>query len=398
MTDTPLGLGVVGAGRFARFVLSAAAGVAAVRVVAVTDAVPGRAAELATIHGADAVAGLPALLADDRVEAVVVATPPDSHAPLALEALAAGRHVFCEKPVALTEPDADDVRAAVLAGGRAFVVDHVLRYNPLLAALCRLREAGLLGAVRRLAVENDAADEDLPPRHWFWDEAVSGGILLEHGVHFFDAAAMLIGAPALRVQALGGARDDGRTDTVVCSVTHAGGAVASYAHGFSHPHRAERQLVRVDFGLAEARLYGWIPVRADLDMWAGDVATEALERLPPRTAELLAVSGVRPSGHERIDVTVERDAAAPVTRSRDVAHRAPHHVHARLDLGGPEAKQRVYTEGVRGALTDLAASARTGSTPRASIEAGCAAVRIASAGTRALRDGCTHPVPPEEAA
>lgn len=393
----PLGLGVVGTGGFARFVLSAATSLADVRVVAVTDVVAGRAAQVAATCRAEAVAGLPDLLSDDRVGAVVIATPPSTHAPLALEALAAGRHVFCEKPVALTGPDADRVRAAAAVSGRTFVVDHVLRYNPLLAALRRLREAGLLGAVQRLAVENDAGDEDLPADHWFWDEAVSGGILLEHGVHFFDAAAMLIGAPAQRVQAIGSTRADGRTDTVVCSVAHAGGAVASYAHGFSHPGRAERQLVRVDFGLAEARLHGWIPVRAELDGWADEDDADAFERLPARAAEVLAVPGVRPSGQERIDVTVRRDAAPAATRTRDVEHRAPHHVGARLDLGGADAKQHVYRESVRGALFDLATCARTGSTPRADIGAGCSAVRIAAAGTRALSDGRTHRLPAEEA-
>jgi predicted dehydrogenase len=74
--------------------------------------------------------------------------------------------VFYEKPVAPPTPTPTG-RAAVLRSGRTFVVDHVLRYNPVLAALRRLHDDRLLQAVQRLAFENDAADEDLPAGHWF---------------------------------------------------------------------------------------------------------------------------------------------------------------------------------------------------------------------------------------
>ena len=375
----PFGVGVVGAGGFARFVLAAAATLPEMAVIAVADTDPARARQAAADHRIDVAADEAALLADDRVEAVILATPPNTHAPLALQALAAGRHVFCEKPVALTLDDADAVRDAVASSGRTFVVDHVLRYNPLLAALCRLGAEGLLPRVRRFAFENDAADEDLPAGHWFWDHSVSGGILLEHGVHFFDAAAMLIGTPAEHVQAIGGTRPDGRVDTVVCTVAHTGGALATHAHGFSHAHRAERQLMRLDYGLAEARVHGWIPLRCDLDVWTDQV--DAFEQLPERAAELLEVPGVRPSVDERIAVTVEPDAAPGFD--------APHHVTAHIDLGGPTAKQRVYRESVRAALLDLATCARTGAAPRAGIAVGHAAVQVAAAGTRAMQQGHT---------
>ena len=291
-----LGVGVLGAGRFAEFVLAAAATVPELQIVAVADPDAARARLLADRYDARAVVDTAALLADEAVQAVLVAAPPSTHAAAVRQALAADRHVFCEKPVALTEADAEAVRDAVAAGDRTFVIDHVLRYNPVLAALRRLQADGLLGPVQRFAFENDAADEDLPPAHWFWDDAVSGGILLEHGVHFFDAAAMLIATGARRVQAIASARPDGRTDRVVCTVAHDGGALATHAHAFTHAHRAERQLMRLDFGLAEARVHGWIPVRADIDAWVDDRGAAGFAALPGRLAELLEVPGVRPSG------------------------------------------------------------------------------------------------------
>lgn len=330
-----------------------------------------------------------ALLNESRVQAVIIAAPPDRHANLTRQALQAGRHVFCEKPLALSDSDADAIGAAVKATRLTLVIDHVLRYNPILVALCRLREEGLLDAVRRFAFENDAADEDLPAGHWFWDEAISGGILLEHGVHFFDAAAMLIQAPAHQVQAIGARRPDGRTDTVVCTVVHTSGAMASHAHAFTHPHRAERQLMRLDYGAAEARVHGWIPLHADLDAWTDEPAADAFEQLPDRIAQLLDVPGVRPTGQEQITVTIDRDAA-PGT-----AH--PHHVIVHIRLDGPDGKERVYRECVRAALLDLAICARTGATPRADFNAARAAVHVAAAGSRALHDGHTHVLPSDEA-
>jgi predicted dehydrogenase len=388
---TALGVGVVGAGRFGQFVASVAAMLPETSVVGVTDTDLVRARRLAQCHGVDVAADPAGLLRDDKVDAVVIATPPNTHAPLSLEALAAGRHVFCEKPLALTVAEAETVRGAAVASGRTFVVDHVLRYNPVLAALRRLHDAGVLGAVQRFAFENDAADEDLPCGHWFWDDAISGGILLEHGVHFFDAAATLIGAPAQRVQAIGTVRADGRTDTVVCTVAHAGGALATHAHGFSHAHRAERQLMRLDYGLAEARVYGWIPLRAELDIWTDRV--DVFERLADDGGDLLAVPGILPSGHESIDVAVERDVAPADFNARGQPCRAPHHVTVRVDLGGPGRKQAVYRDSVAAALLDLVSCARTGSTPQADVNAGHTAVQVAVAGAAALRDGHIHHLP-----
>jgi len=389
----PLGLGVVGAGSFAEFVCAAAGQLPGeVLIAAVADLDPARARRLAERHRASVAADVRELLDDDRVDAIIIATPPSSHAPLTLAALAAGRHVFCEKPAALDPADAAQVRAAVQQSGRTYLVDHLLRYNPILAALGRLRERGLLGPVQRLAFENDAADEDLPPGHWFWDEAVSGGILLEHGVHFFDAASLLLSAPARSVQAIGRTRPDGPTDTVACTVAHADGALARYAHGFSHAHRAERQLLRLDCGLAEVRVHGWIPLRADLDLWTD--RPDEVEQLD--AAELFEMPGFRLSGTEELAVRVTRDAAAASARARGVEHRAPHHVTVRLDLGWPERKQQVYAECARAALHDFARSARTGATPRAGIDAGLRAVELAAAATRALHDGRTHHLTPVE--
>ncbi len=390
-----LGVGLLGCGAFGGYVLDAVADLPGVRIAACGDPGPGRAAALAGAHGAVAVTGgLPDLLAAGGVDVVVIATPPATHERLALAALAAGRHVFCEKPLATTAAGAARVRDAAAAHGRVLVVDHVLRYNPLLRALLRLRAEGLLDDVRRFAFENDAADEALEPGHWFWDPARSGGIHIEHGVHFFDAARELTGGVPLTVTGTEVRRGpDGPVDIVVATAVHPGGAVATHTHSFTHAHRAERQLMRLDYGFAEARLTGWIPAHAVLDVWTDDAGARRWAELPSRSAELLHVPGHRPNARAAVTVEVARDAGpvAPA-RGRGVSRSVPHRVTAVLTLGGEEAKPQVYAGSVRAAFADLTGCVATGRRPVADAQSGVTAVAVAEAATRSAALGAVVPV------
>ncbi|MGZ2356946.1 Gfo/Idh/MocA family oxidoreductase [Streptomyces sp. 372A] len=388
MTDGALGIGLAGCGGFAEFVLDAIAGLPGLRLAAVADPSPERAGLLGERHGVPALGSLDQLLERDDVTAVLIATPPATHAAMATAALRAGRHVFCEKPLATTTEDASAVVHEARRAGRALVVDHVLRYNPLLRAVERLTGRGLLAPPRRFLFENDASDEDLDPGHWFWDPAHSGGIFIEHGVHFFDAARALLGTDPLSVRATAVGRPGGPVDMVGADVVHPGGALASHLHSFTHAHRAERQLMRLDHGFAESRISGWIPVHAEITAWVDEDGARAWEELPGLRDDLLAVEGFRPGGGERITVRVERDAgsAAPA-RGRGEERTVPHRVTAVLDLGGEPRKPYVYAQSVRAAMADLVRSARTGRPPVAGPVSGFAAVAVAEAATVAAATG-----------
>ncbi|MER7943837.1 MULTISPECIES: Gfo/Idh/MocA family protein [unclassified Streptomyces] len=390
----PLGLGLVGCGGFGAYVLDAVAGLPGLRPTAVADPDPVRAKALGERHGVPALGSLEELLEREDVEAVAIAVPPAAHAAMATAALRAGRHVFCEKPLATTARDARAVAREAERAGRALVVDHVLRYNPLLRAVERLVAQGLLAAPRRFLFENDASDQDLGPGHWFWDPAHSGGIFVEHGVHFFDAARALLGSDPVSVRATAVRRPGGPVDMVSADVLHPGGVLASHLHSFTHAHRCERQLMRLDHGFAETRIEGWIPVRAEISAWTDEQGAEAWERLPARAEALLHVDGFRPHGGERVSVTVERDAgSSDPARGRGETRVVPHHVHAVLDLGGETRKPHVYSESVRAAVADLVRVARDGSTPVADAVAGLTAVAVAEAATLAADTGTEQPVP-----
>ena len=380
---SPLGLGVVGAGRFATFLTEAVADLPDVVVRAVSDRDREAAAVLAKTYDARVHDTADDLVADPVVDVVVVATPPASHAQIATAALRSGRHVFCEKPLATNQDDLDGLVAAAAAGPGVLVVDHVLRFNPLLAAVGRLQDE-ILGPPQRFLFENDASDEDLDDAHWFWDARHSGGILVEHGVHFFDAAAMLLAGPATSVQASTATRSGtGLTDMVSATFRHGDDVLATHTHSFTHAHRCERQLMRLDHGAAETRVEGWIPIDAVVDLWTDDAGVTLCEALPARTAVLLDVPGFRLGGDARVTVDVRRDAGPPTARGRGHALRVPHHVRIHLTLGGAAAKAAVYAESVRAAMADLVLAVRTGNTPRSGIVTGAAATTLALAATRA---------------
>jgi len=384
----PLGVGVVGAGRFAWFLAGAVADLPDVRLVAVADSEPSRAAALGIELDARTVTRWEELLTDDEVDVVVVTTPPASHAAIATAALEAGRHVLCEKPLGIDAASASDLLDVAERTDPVLVVDHVLRYNPLLRALLDL-QGTLLGPLQRFAFENDASDEDLDASHWFWQESMSGGIFVEHGVHFFDAAHLLSRTLPEAVQAMTAARGDGTVDLVSATTRHPGGLLATFTHGFSHARRCERQLMRLDHGTAEVRVDGWIPVRAVIDAWTDDVGADVAADLPERAAELFAVDGHRLDPGATITVQVRRDASASTAVGRGGTHVVPHHVRVELTLGGPEAKARVYAESVRAAMADLVRCASTGATPRSGVREGWAAVVVAEAARKAAADGTT---------
>jgi predicted dehydrogenase len=381
-------LGLVGAGRFGTFLAEVAATLPSVRIAAVADVSRPAAERLAGRFSGTAYDGWPELLGDDAVDAVLVATPPADHAGIALAALEHGKHVLCEKPLALDVDGAARLLDAVDRTGRVLVVDHVLRYNPILRALTRLQD-DLLGPVQRFCFENDASDEDLGTDHWFWDASQSGGIFVEHGVHFFDAAAMLIGRPADSVAAVAARRaapPAGVVDLVSATCSHGGSTLATHTHSFTHAHRCERQLMRLDHGAAEARVAGWIPVEAEVDAWTDDAGARNAEELPGRLPELFAVDGFRLGPEADLAVTVRRDAGEPLARGRGADLRLPHHVRLQLTLGGHDAKPVAYAESVRAALTDLVTCATTGSTPVSGVREGAAAVAAAVAATRAAEE------------
>ncbi len=225
------GVGLIGAGAFATGTLLPALRAAGFgRLVAVASASGLTAARVAQRHGFEkAVPGGDAVLADPDVAVAVIATPHDTHAALVVAALTAGRHVWCEKPVALTEDELDEVRAAWLASGRVLAVGFNRRWSPALAAARQV----LAGTARPKLVVYRVAAGPVPGDHWYRDRR-HGGRLLGEVCHFVDTAQALVGAPVEDVTGLTGGGPGAPFDAAV-ALRFADGSLAAIGYGSAQP-------------------------------------------------------------------------------------------------------------------------------------------------------------------
>src|SRR4051812_1566899 len=188
-----VGLGVIGCGGFGLFALQHFTQVEGVTLVGMAGTHRPAAYAAAQRFGVPDIEDVDKLLSRDDVDLVYIATPPFLHHPQAMAALRRGKHVICEKPLALTLEQADEMVALARRQDRLVVANLMQRYNPLFDAVAQLVRSKVLGDPLHGHFENDASDENLPPDHWFWDRSASGGIFVEHGVHFFDLFAGWLG-------------------------------------------------------------------------------------------------------------------------------------------------------------------------------------------------------------
>jgi predicted dehydrogenase len=137
-----------GVGQWGRHVLSAFARTPRCRVTCICDTDERALAEAAvTCPEARRFARLEDALDDDEVDAVAIATDAATHAPLALAALRAGKHVFVEKPLATSVEDGRALLAAARTANRKLMVGHLLEYHPAVAAIEQMVNSGLVGEV-----------------------------------------------------------------------------------------------------------------------------------------------------------------------------------------------------------------------------------------------------------
>ncbi|WP_208027752.1 bi-domain-containing oxidoreductase [Rhabdothermincola sediminis] len=206
-----LGVGLIGAGGFARTVLVPALLAAGFeRLVSVSSASGLSAVQLGARRGFEkAVSGAGAVIDDPAVDLVVVATPHDQHAQLTAAALRAGKHVFTEKPLALTEDELADVEAALAESDRVLFVGFNRRWSRPVAMVREHLGAG--GGPLVITYRVNAGP--LPAGHWLADRR-QGGRLLGEVCHFVDTCAAIVGAPPSRVTAIGGGGDGQELATI----------------------------------------------------------------------------------------------------------------------------------------------------------------------------------------
>lgn len=272
-----LSIGIVGAGAFAAFASKAFLQVPGVKVVAVADTNSMSAQHLAGELSAKAYSDHESMLRDSRISLVYISTPPFLHFSQSKEALLAGKHVICEKPAALRAAEAEELASLAESKHLLYVVNLMQRYNPLYSIVRNIVKEKVLGEFLHGFFENYASDENLEPDHWFWDEEKSGGIFIEHAVHFFDLFSGWLGQGeiihAAQWQRPGTERKI--NDRVQSTVNYPPGPVTFY-HGFDQPKILDRQEMRLQFERGDISLFEWVPVKLRLH---GLLQREQLERL-----------------------------------------------------------------------------------------------------------------------
>jgi len=279
-----VGFAVIGAGNFARFAVAQFVRRKGARLAGVHDTDAAAVARLQQAHpGVMVFDDLPRLLADPAIDLVYIASPPFRHYEQSLAALRAGKHVICEKPAALELRHAQELARLAEEKHLLFVVNLMQRYNPLYAAVKTLIDSALLGEFLHGFFENYASDEFLPPGHWFWDEAKSGGIFMEHGVHFFDLFAGWLGdGKVVAAQKIARPGFPGVWDIAQCSVIYAGHAPVHFYHAFNQPKILDRQELRLQFERGAITLHEWVPTRLVIHAVGAADQLEGLSALFPQ--------------------------------------------------------------------------------------------------------------------
>ena len=227
---TQVNIGLIGAGRIGRVhAENLAYRIPQVNLTAVADVFFEAAEKCAADYQIPSVFQDPqAIFEDEKIDAVVICSSTDTHAQFISAAATAGKHVFCEKPIALDLAVIDAALEAVDKSGVKLQLGFNRRFDPNFKQARDMVAAGKIGMPH--IVHIISRDPSPPPVDYI---QVSGGIFLDQTIHDFDMARFLIDSEVEEVYAIGGVMVDpaigeaGDIDTAVVSLRYANGAIGT---------------------------------------------------------------------------------------------------------------------------------------------------------------------------
>jgi predicted dehydrogenase len=197
------------------------------------------------------------LLAEQKIDAVVVATPGGLHADPVVAALERGLHVICEKPMATSVEDANRMIAASRKSGKVLQIAHQMRYTPVYVKLHEMARGGQIGELA--FVTGGLLRGDWNPQSWrapnpktgvptIWRQLrrYTGTSMMEDGIHEFDILNWIIGSPLSQVYAAGGNRvykDRETIDHAAMVVEYQNGLKLSFDFSLFGPARQETMIL-----------------------------------------------------------------------------------------------------------------------------------------------------------
>lgn len=202
-------VGIVGLGFMGRMHYRCWSAIAGARVTAICEASPkvlaaasetqegniGGAAEVIDLSSVEVFSDLGQLLASESIDAVSITLPTFLHADTTIRALKAGIHVLCEKPMALTEAECEEMAAAARETGKCLQIGHCIRFWPEYTVAREIIGGGAYGKVIAASFRRFGSMPSWSLDRWFADEARSGGQPLDLHIHDSDYIHQLFGMP-----------------------------------------------------------------------------------------------------------------------------------------------------------------------------------------------------------
>ncbi len=226
-----------------------------VDLVHVCDKTPTQHEKIAARYGARTSQSIDEMLKDSELDVIDICLPTDLHADTTVKALEAGKHVVCEKPMALSVADADRMIAASTQTGKTLMIAHCIRFWPEYEVLEKIVKDGSLGQILSLNLTRYGAFPSWSTDNWLADEKRSGGGALDMHIHDTDYALYLLGQPSS--QTSHGSVDPRGVSHMFTTATF-GKVVAQIEGGWNLPSNApfkmafravfERGLVNMDAG------------------------------------------------------------------------------------------------------------------------------------------------------
>jgi predicted dehydrogenase len=282
-TERKLKLGLIGCGGFGQFCLEAFSKMSEVEIFAVCDIDQKLVMETAKKYGATWYTNPENLIEDKKLDIVHIVTPPNTHFNLSSFAIQNGKHVLCEKPLALSIKGADKLLNTAKQNDVIIPVNFILRYVKIVEIVKNIIDSGILGNPLRAYFENYAADEYMGPEHWFWNKKMSGGIFVEHGVHFFDLYNFWFGNVKILWAYAEKRPASNQEDRVFCFLSHESGVLSSHYHGFDQTKYLDRQIHKILFEAGEIVVRGWIPEYITIKAICDEKKVRKLKSICPPT-------------------------------------------------------------------------------------------------------------------
>ena len=333
MPQKTYGLGIIGFGSFGLFASQHFLQMDNVKLIGIAGSKREEATIAAKRYGATHFDTITQLLEQPELDIIYIASPPFVHHEQAMAALSKGKHVICEKPLAVTKAQADEMMALAKQHKLLLVTNLMQRYNPLFQKVKQLIDSGILGDVLHGYFENYASDEGLSESHWFWDPAKSGGIFIEHGVHFFDLFAGWLG-PGKVESAQVSLRPGSKVEDQVNATVRYGPSLVNFYHGFTQVGRMDRQEMRILFEKGDITLHEWVPSRLVINAVVDEADTRQLMELFPGALDITTYYAGR-----------EREARGR-WKTKDIWQKV------RLSYGFGEEKMHIYGRLLRSMLQD----------------------------------------------